>query len=158
MYALGDNADGIFTSGGTQSNLMGLLLARDWIVKRIAGHSVQQAGLPNFYDKLRIVCSGNIALYDTKVSFFTGLGERAVHCVASNYDGSINITALAEALQSLKMRGLIPFAVVGTAGTTDHGAIDNLSAMADSASQHEAWFHVDGAYGGALILSSRRAY
>ena len=156
LYALGDHADGIFTSGGTQSNLMGLLLARDWIAKRIAGHSVQQAGLPNCYDKLRIVCSETSHFTIQKSAYLLGLGERAVHCVASNNDGSINITALAEALQSLKNEGLIPFTVVGTAGTTDHGAIDNLSAMADLASQHEAWFHVDGAYGGALILSSRK--
>ncbi|WP_036826954.1 pyridoxal phosphate-dependent decarboxylase family protein, partial [Photobacterium sanctipauli] len=45
---------------------------------------------------------------------------------------------------------------VGTAGTTDHGAIDDLTGMADVAQQHNLWLHVDGAYGGALILSRHK--
>ena len=85
----------------------GIVTCEGLIAKRIAGHSVQQAGLPNCYDKLRIVCSETSHFTIQKSASLLGLGERAVHCVASNNDGSINITALAEALQSLKMRGLL---------------------------------------------------
>lgn len=63
---------------------------------------------------------------------------------------------MTETLNQLKADGLIPFAMVGTAGTTDHGAIDDLNTLADLAEQHDIWFHVDGAYGGALILSSHK--
>ena len=51
--------------------------------------------------------------------------------------------------------GLIPIAVVGTAGTTDLGALDPLAELADVAARHDAWFHVDAAVGGALITSER---
>ncbi|MDW2041623.1 pyridoxal-dependent decarboxylase, partial [Vibrio sp. 2130-1] len=54
-YDLGEKADGIFTSGGTQSNQMGLMLARDWIADTLSGHSIQKLGLPDYADKLRIV-------------------------------------------------------------------------------------------------------
>lgn len=56
-YELGEKADGIFTSGGTQSNQMGLMLARDWVADKLSNHSIQKLGLPEYADKLRIVCS-----------------------------------------------------------------------------------------------------
>lgn len=68
----------------------------------------------------------------------------------------MDVSKLAEAVEQAKAEGLIPFAVVGTAGTTDHGAIDDLNAIADVAELHDMWMHVDGAYGGALILSSQK--
>ncbi len=56
-FGFDDNADGVFTSGGTQSNLMGLLMARDHVINTISGHSVQKDGLPDYADKLRVICS-----------------------------------------------------------------------------------------------------
>jgi diaminobutyrate-2-oxoglutarate transaminase len=156
-YELGDNADGIFTSGGTQSNLMGLLLARDRIADITDGHSIQKLGLPSYADKLRIVCSDKSHFTVQKSASLLGLGEKAVHCVATHDNGTIKIEALLTDITALKEEGLIPFALVGTAGTTDHGAIDDLAALADIAAQFGLWFHVDSAYGGALILSSHKA-
>ncbi|NIY94629.1 pyridoxal phosphate-dependent decarboxylase family protein, partial [Vibrio diazotrophicus] len=65
-------------------------------------------------------------------------------------------TKLEAAVEAAKAEGLIPFAVVGTAGTTDHGAIDDLATIADVSEKHDLWMHVDSAYGGALILSSHK--
>ncbi|MFV0574697.1 MAG: pyridoxal phosphate-dependent class III aminotransferase [Vibrio sp.] len=155
-YNMGDNADGVFTSGGTQSNQMGLLLARDWIADKLSQHSIQKLGLPDYADKLRIVCSKKSHFTVQKTASLMGLGEAAVVCVDTHIDGTINIDSMASALAGLKAEGLIPFAMVGTAGTTDHGAIDDLNALADLAQEHDVWFHVDGAYGGALILSSHK--
>ncbi|NOH80079.1 aminotransferase class III-fold pyridoxal phosphate-dependent enzyme [Vibrio sp. RE86] len=155
-YDLGAQADGIFTSGGTQSNLMGLLLARDWIADKIDTHSIQKLGLPEYAKKLRILCSKKSHFTVQKSASLLGLGENAVCCVDANDNGTIKVDALQLEVESLKSQGLIPFAVVGTAGTTDHGAIDDLDSIAELAQANELWFHVDSAYGGALILSSHK--
>ncbi|HHF3126181.1 TPA: pyridoxal phosphate-dependent class III aminotransferase [Vibrio alginolyticus] len=156
-YELGEKADGIFTSGGTQSNQMGLMLARDWIVDKLSAHSIQKLGLPEYADKLRIVCSKKSHFTVQKSASWMGLGEKAVMTVDANVDGTMDVTKLDEVLNQAKAEGLIPFAIVGTAGTTDHGAIDDLDFIADIAAKHDMWMHVDGAYGGALILSSQKA-
>ena len=156
-YELGEKADGIFTSGGTQSNQMGLMLARDWIADKLSNHSIQKLGLPDYADKLRIVCSKKSHFTVQKSASWMGLGEKAVMTVDANADGTMDITQLDHVLTQAKAEGLIPFAIVGTAGTTDHGAIDDLDFIADMAAKHEMWMHVDGAYGGALILSSHKS-
>ncbi|EGQ9233616.1 aminotransferase class III-fold pyridoxal phosphate-dependent enzyme [Vibrio alginolyticus] len=156
-YELGAKADGIFTSGGTQSNQMGLMLARDWIADKLSAHSIQKLGLPEYADKLRIVCSKKSHFTVQKSASWMGLGEKAVMTVNANADGTMDVTKLDEVLNQAKAEGLIPFAIVGTAGTTDHGAIDDLDFIADIAAKHDMWMHVDGAYGGALILSSQKA-
>ncbi len=155
-YRLGEQSDGVFTSGGTQSNLMGLLLARDWIADHLTGHSVQKEGLPDYAHKLRILCSKKSHFTVQKSASLLGLGERAVVSVECDGSGMMYISALQNEISALKQQGLIPFVVVGTAGTTDHGAIDDLDAIANVAQQHDLWFHVDGAYGGALIFSQHK--
>lgn len=156
-YELGGNADGIFTSGGTQSNQMGLLLARDWKADQLSGHSIQKLGLPEYASKLRVFCSKKSHFTVQKTASIMGLGERAVICVDANSDGTIKVDALETAIAQANEDGLIPFALVATAGTTDHGAIDDIDALAKIAEREKIWLHVDGAYGGALILSSHKA-
>ncbi|UTV28809.1 pyridoxal phosphate-dependent class III aminotransferase [Photobacterium atrarenae] len=157
VYGYGTSADGVFTSGGTQSNLMGLLLARDWAADQLSGHNIQKDGLPEYAGKLRILCSKKSHFTVQKSASLLGLGEHAVTCVDTNPDGAIRLASLVSTLESMKQEGLLPFALVGTAGTTDHGAIDDLAGLADIADQHQLWLHVDGAYGGALILSRHKA-
>ncbi|WGY47097.1 MULTISPECIES: pyridoxal phosphate-dependent class III aminotransferase [unclassified Vibrio] len=155
-YELGAQADGIFTSGGTQSNQMGLMLARDWIADKLSGHSIQKLGLPDYADKLRIVCSKKSHFTVQKSASWMGLGEKAILAVDALPNGTMDVTKLEAVVEQAKADGLIPFAIVGTAGTTDHGAIDDLVTIADVADKHEMWMHVDSAYGGALILSSHK--
>ncbi|MDN3609864.1 pyridoxal phosphate-dependent class III aminotransferase [Vibrio ostreicida] len=156
-FRLGKTSDGVFTSGGTQSNLMGLMLARDWIADKIDRHSIQKRGLPDYSDRLRILCSKKAHFTVQKSASLLGLGADSVRCVEANENGTIQLDALAHELEVMKSEQLIPFVVVGTAGTTDHGAIDDLNAIADLAETNGLWFHVDSAYGGALILSSHKS-
>jgi len=155
-YELGPRADGIFTSGGTQSNQMGLMLARDWICDKLTGHSVQKDGLPEYFHRLRIICSGKAHFTVQKSASWMGLGEKSIITVKALPNGTIDVSQLDSTIEQAKSDGFIPFAIVGTVGTTDHGAIDDLDAIADSACKHGLWMHVDGAYGGSLIFSKSK--
>ncbi len=148
-------ADGSFTSGGTQSNLMGLLLARDAVMAREqgAGYSVQHQGVPADVARYRVLCSEAAHFSIAKSCALLGMGRQAVIPIATDDHGRLCPQALEQELHALKQRGDIPMAVVATAGTTDLGSIDPLQSMARLASVFDCWFHVDAAYGGALLLS-----
>ncbi|MDA7746518.1 aspartate aminotransferase family protein [Psychromonas sp.] len=154
-YELGERSDGVFTSGGTQSNLMGLLLARDWFAFNQSLHDVQQDGLPEYAQKMRIICSDKSHFTVQKSASLMGLGERSVVLVKTNVQGQIDVQDLQLTVDALKAQGLLPFAVVAMAGTTDHGAIDDIQAVVDIARNAGCWSHVDGAYGAALQLSQQ---
>jgi L-2,4-diaminobutyrate decarboxylase len=84
-----------------------------------------------------------------------GLGRRSVVPVAADPDGRIDVAALDRTLDRLDHDGLRAIAVVGTAGTTDRGAVDPLAALADRAAARGAWFHVDAAVGVGFAFSDR---
>jgi len=139
-----DTADGIFTTGGTQSNLQALLLAR--------GHSSGPR------DRQRIFASIDGHFSVQKAARLLGLGEDgadAVIGVPLDDNRRMDPVALARALASSQERGEIPMAIVATAGTTDFGAIDPLQEIAGLARAHRTWLHVDAAYGGGLLISPR---
>ena len=156
-YRLPDGADGTFTAGATQSNFIGLLLARDEVCKRVSGHVVFDDGLPDYASRLRVVCSEKTHFSIVKSLAQLGLGARAVATVACDAHGAMKAEALEATLSQLVKEGLIPMAVVATVGTTDNGAVDPLAEMADICGNHGVWFHVDAAYGGALMLTKQRA-
>jgi len=156
MFSYPAQSDGVFTSGGTQSNIMALMIARDWFLWNRHQHNVQRDGLPDYASRLRIIASSKSHFTIEKAASIMGLGQKAVVRIQSRRDGTIDVEQLDAAIQNLKKDGLIPFAVVGTAGTTDHGAVDDLVTIGQIANRHALWFHVDAAYGAALILSNQK--
>jgi L-2,4-diaminobutyrate decarboxylase len=154
-FGYGPSADGTFTSGGTQSNFMGLLLARDAYARARYGWDVQQRGLPPEASRFRIVCSDVSHFTVRQSAALLGLGHQAVVQVPTDPDRRMAASAVAETLASLEAEGLLPIAIVATAGTTDFGSIDPLAELAELAHARGLWLHVDAAYGGALILSDR---
>jgi L-2,4-diaminobutyrate decarboxylase len=147
-------ADGVLTSGGTQSNLMGLLLARDAAGRR-TGTDVAAAGLGEQATRWRILCSEAAHFSVLRAAALLGLGHQAVVAVATGADGRMLPEALDRACERLRSGGLEPIALVATAGTTDLGAIDPLPALAERAQRERLWLHVDAAVGGALLFSER---
>ncbi len=152
---LPNSADGTFTTGGSQSNYMGLLLARDAIVQKRWNWSVQKSGLPPDARKLRILCSDVAHFTVEKSASQLGLGTDSVVRVAVDHHFRMDPEALSEALKSLGSQDLLPMAIVATAGTTDFGSIDPLPEVAAMARSAGAWLHVDAAYGGALLFSGQ---
>ena len=157
LIGLGKQADGIFTSGGTQSNLMAMLLARDHGIEKInPEHSTKQSGLPIEATRFRIFSSEISHFSVQKSAALLGLGYQAVVSVECDERYQMNPMSLKRHIQDAINEGLIPIAVVATAGTTDFGSIDPLPAIADICTQHDLWMHVDAAYGCGLLVSPTR--
>ncbi|WNM35276.1 lysine decarboxylase DesA [Streptomyces sp. Li-HN-5-11] len=137
---LGPAADGVFTSGGTQSNLQALLLARE------EAKTDSPAGL-------RVFASEVSHFSVRKSAKLLGLGEDAVVSVPVDHDKRMQTVALARELERCREDGLVPMAVVATAGTTDFGSIDPLAEIAELTARSGTWLHVDAAYGCGLLAS-----
>ncbi|WP_139823721.1 pyridoxal phosphate-dependent decarboxylase family protein [Thalassobacillus devorans] len=152
-FGFDSEADGVFTSGGTQSNYTGLLIARDSFCKKTWGVNVQKHGLPPQFQRLRILCSEDAHFTVKKSASQLGLGEESVLSIRTDKNHRLCIADLNRKLEELDKEQLLPFALVATCGTTDFGSIDPLSDMAAIAKKHGLWLHVDAAFGGALILS-----
>ena len=148
-------ADGTFTTGGSQSNYMGLLLARDAFLQKQWNWSAQKSGLPPDASRLRILCSEVAHFTVEKSASQLGLGTDSVVRVEVDDHFRMRPASLQNAIQSLQSKGFFPMAVVATAGTTDFGSIDPLSEISVLTRQANTWLHVDAAYGGALLFSHR---
>lgn len=157
----GSGTAGVFTSGGTQSNLMGVLLARDWCIAKNYQSSdgqpwsVQRDGIPaDAMQKVKVICSENAHFSVQKNMAMMGMGFQSVVTVPVNDNAQIDIAALEKTMQALQDDGKIVACVVATAGTTDAGAIDDLKAVRALTNKFGAWMHIDAAWGGALLLSN----
>lgn len=148
------SASGVMTSGGTASNLLGLTLARSWAASKI-GVDVLTSGLPEQARTWRFLASNQAHFSVQRAAAQLGLGRDAVVTVPTDDTGAMDIDALDAALELLDVQGLVPVAIVATAGTTDLGAIDPLSLIAQRAKDAGAWMHVDAAVAGAFIMSDR---
>ncbi|MER5306290.1 aspartate aminotransferase family protein [Streptomyces sp. NPDC002773] len=142
---LGPAADGVFTSGGTQSNLQALLLARE-------------EAKTDDLSRLRIFSSECSHFSVQKSATLLGLGNDAVVSIPVDRNKRMQSVVLAAELEACRAEGLVPMAIVATAGTTDFGSIDPLPEIAALADEYGAWMHVDAAYGCGLLASPTRRH
>ena len=143
----GSRADGIFTSGGTQSNFQALFLARE---------KARRAGVA--LESMRILATAASHFSIAKSALLLGLPDDAVVAVGVDTDGRMCPDALGNALVDTERTGDIVIAVVATAGTTDRGCIDPLGPIADLCDAVGTWLHVDAAYGCGLLVSTTRRH
>jgi L-2,4-diaminobutyrate decarboxylase len=140
-------ADGIFTSGGTQSNFQALFLARE---------KARRAG--THLESMRILATDVSHFSIAKSALLLGLPDDAVVAVGTDAEGRMSPDALAETLVDIERTGDTVIAVVATAGTTDRGCIDPLGPVADLCDAVGTWLHVDAAYGCGLLVSPTRRH
>lgn len=154
---LGGAADGVFTSGGTQSNLQALLIAREEVCRRLPDDDPHTDRGLSPHQRLRVLVSevGHFSI-DTAAALLGLDEERAVIEVPCDEDKRMLPSALRAALHRCRADELEPMAVVTTAGTTDFGSIDPLREIADVCEEAGVWMHVDAAYGCGLLVSRRR--
>ncbi|WP_394834185.1 aminotransferase class V-fold PLP-dependent enzyme [Pendulispora rubella] len=154
LAGLGEHATGVFTPGGSLSNMMALLLARDAAAAK-HGINVRKdgvAGLP----RPVILCSELAHFSVHRACATLGLGEASVIGVPADEQHRMHPDALAPILRELGPSAT-PVCIFATAGTTDFGSIDPLPVLAKIAHRHGAWFHVDAAYGFGALFSERLA-
>ncbi|MGP4060257.1 pyridoxal phosphate-dependent decarboxylase family protein [Halobacillus sp. H74] len=153
LVGLPASSDGVFTSGGTQSNYMGLLLARDAFCEKQWNHDVQAYGLPGEMKQMKVLCSEEAHFSVKKSISQLGLGEEAVIPIPSDENHRMNLQHVKETFTQLEEDGSLPFAVVATCGTTDYGSIDPMEDLAELCRERNLWLHIDAAYGGGLVFS-----
>lgn len=139
---------GSFTTGGAEANLTAVLLALTKTAPQVGEAGVRALpGDPVFY------ASQESHLAWVKIAHVCGLGRGAVRLVPVDDDLRMDVGALAAMVEDDRRRGAIPFMVAATAGTTGVGAIDPLPEIAALCASEDMGFHVDAAWGGAVVLS-----
>ncbi|MBL4806029.1 MAG: aminotransferase class V-fold PLP-dependent enzyme [Rhodobacteraceae bacterium] len=136
MFDFPDTASGLVVSGTSMATIIALKVARDQHQGQLVGYTSTQAH----------ACA--VRAFD-----LLGLGKDALRLIPVNAAFEMDITALKSAITADRAARLTPFCVVGTAGTVNVGAFDDLTAIADIAATENLWFHVDGAFGASGVLS-----
>jgi aromatic-L-amino-acid decarboxylase len=149
MFGFPSEASGIFVTGTSMANLMAVLVARTAAL----GQSVRQRGLGNEGALLTAYTSTAAHGCVSKAMDLAGFGSDALRCIGVDRLHRIDVAALRARIAIDREAGLNPFLVVGSAGTVDIGAIDDLRALSALCREENLWFHVDGAYGALGILS-----
>jgi aromatic-L-amino-acid/L-tryptophan decarboxylase len=143
-------ASGLFVTGTSMANLLAVLVAR----RVRLGHAVRRKGVGN---GLRAYAAVTAHRCIGQAFDLSGLGTNALGLAPVDSDFRIDIVELERAIHRDRDAGLRPFMLVGTAGTVDTGAIDDLEALAALAKRENLWFHVDGAFGALGMLSEKIA-
>ncbi len=147
IFQFPDTASGLFVTGSSMANFMGLLVARHAAIGKLPLVHTAKDGT--------LVAYASAAVHGCvpQAMDLSGLGRAALRRIPVDENGRMRIDALELALADDRAAGLRPFLVVGTAGTVDTGSVDDLPALAHIAEREDLWFHVDGAFGALAILS-----
>lgn len=154
LFGYTENCDGVFTSGGSQSNISALVAERDRFIEKKLGWDVKKKGLPDDFRKLRIYTSEISHFSFDKGSHLMGLGYDAVVKLPVDEYERIDTEKTRKIIKEDYENGLYPFLIVATIGTTDFGSIDDIQSLRTIADEFGMFLHADAAYGSGAILSS----
>ncbi len=139
LMGLPESALGVFTTGGSMSNLLAVVAARE----KLLGSEISD-GVAYF--------SSEVHHSVIKAARIAGIAEDRIRLLPIDEDFRLQIPALEEAIAEDRRAGRRPFFVSGSAGTVNTGAVDSLRRIADVAEREGLWNHVDGAYGATFRL------
>jgi aromatic-L-amino-acid decarboxylase len=145
---------GVFSSGGSTANLIALGAARQWALEQ---QQIDPAAEGLSGPQLAVYASTQVHHTVQRAAGVLGIGRSRVRAIPTDDQLRMDAEALHSVMDTDRQRGVLPVAVVTSAGTTNTGAIDPLRRCGEIAKEHGAWFHVDGAYGLPGILDERVA-
>ncbi len=149
LFDFPETASGVFVTGTSMANLMAVLIARRWIL----GEKSRREGAAGTGGRLRAYTSRAAHGCISRAMDFAGLGSSALRLVETDAGHRMSGTSLRAAIRTDREAGLTPFLVVGTAGTVEIGAMDDLDDITEICREEGLWFHVDGAFGALAKLS-----
>ena len=144
------NAGGNLTSGGMMANFIGLKLARDAATGNVAQHEgLKHVGTVYVSEERHVSID--------KAVDCVGLGRNQLRIIPTDQEFRIRLDLLEQSIAEDQKSGMRPMCIVGLAGTTNTGSVDDLAELRRIANRLGAWFHIDAAYGGGIFLSKKRA-
>ncbi len=149
LFGFPEGATGLFVTGASMANLIGVLVARDTEL----GFEARCVGVADGRKRLTAYASEAVHGCIGRALDIAGIGSDALRKVAVDGRFRIDVGSLRAAIAADRRAGFTPFFLVGTAGTVDTGAIDDLNALAELARAEDLWFHVDGACGALAMLA-----
>ncbi|MCP4195705.1 MAG: aminotransferase class V-fold PLP-dependent enzyme [Proteobacteria bacterium] len=151
MLGYPSDTSGLLTSGCSASNLIGLAVARN----TKAGYDLRQEGLRAAPQEMVLYTSKEAHSSLQKAVELLGFGSGSLRRVPVNGALQIDLHSLKAAIKEDRECGHHPFCVIGAAGTTNTGAIDDLNALADICEEEDIWYHIDGAFGAWAAIAPK---
>lgn len=145
------SSSGLLVTGGSMANYVGLVVART----AKAGFDIRKEGIHNAEKRITFYASTEVHSSNQKAIELLGHGSDSLRKVPVLPDYTIDIEALKQMVNADRENGMHPVCVIGTSGTINTGAIDDLNALADFCVAEDLWFHVDGAIGGIAVLADK---
>jgi len=153
LFGFPAGSTGLLVTGTSMANFIAVVVARDAKL----GPDVRRKGISETEQKLKAYTSTAAHGCIGRALDFAGLGSDALRLIPLDDRQRMDLKELAEAIAADRIAGLVPFLVIGTAGTVDTGAIDDLSGIAEICREERLWFHIDGAYGALAMLAPELA-
>ncbi|MFN7089058.1 MAG: pyridoxal phosphate-dependent decarboxylase family protein [Allorhizobium sp.] len=149
MMGFPEGSSGTLVNGGSMANIIGLMAARN----AMAGVDLRQQGVDAMPQPLRFYASDQVHNCHQKAMNLLGLGKRSLCKVPSDDAFRMDVRELKATIRADRDHGGKPACVIATAGTTNTGSIDDLTAIADLCSEEGLWLHVDGCIGALIAIA-----
>lgn len=150
LLGYGPEANGTIAPGGSMTNFMALLMARDAKNAKIKQEGVRQS--------MTMYTSRESHYSVPKNAAFAGVGRENLRFIETDQYGRMDVAALETAIEKDREEGHLPFFINATAGTTVMGAFDPIKPLAQLAEKHDLWLHIDGAYCGSVLFSDKHRH